>query len=333
MSGEFDFIQQIRSRTSSQANHLICGIGDDAAIIEQRTGCETLISTDLLMENVHFSLEYFPPSALGHKTLAVSLSDIAAMGGRPQYALLSLGIPKTLSPAKKFWQEFFDGYFTLADEHKVTLIGGDTSSSPDKLVIDSIVMGQCEQRQAIRRSGAKVGDAIYVTGKLGASAAGLKLFQQGIGPGNAVSAQRELLKAHLWPQPRVEFAKYLVAICHIHSMTDVSDGLAQDLSHLCTESRVSAILDAEKIPIAEGVGKVAKNKAQAFDLAISGGEDYELLFTTEPDNDRSLRQFSLQIAVPITRLGEIIAPENSPLFLRRADKITPLAARGFDHFS
>lgn len=335
MSSEFDFIRQIRSRPSHQTDNLVCGIGDDAAIIRQRTGRETLISTDLLVEDVHFSLAYFSPFALGHKTLAVSLSDIAAMGGRPEYALLSLGIPAELSSAEKFWEEFFDGYFALADEFGVTLIGGDTSSSPHKLVIDSIIMGQCEQGQAVRRDGARVGDAIYVTGKLGASAAGLKLLQQGMKPEGAVGTQRELLKAHLLPQPRVEFAKYLNALQIPHAMMDVSDGLGQDLSHICTESRVSAVLDAEKIPIADGVGKVAGGKTQAFKLAISGGEDYELLFTTDPATGPQLREFSKQFEMPVTRIGEIIvADAGTPaLFLRRAGKPVQLTPQGFDHFS
>src|SRR5215510_4825145 len=175
MQSEFDFIKSIRDRASkSSAQDLVLGIGDDAAILNEREGRETLVTVDLLVEEIDFKLEYAPPCFLGHKALAVSLSDIAAMSGAPAFSLLTLSIPRQsqISNLKSdvFWEQFFAGYFALAEEHSVTLIGGDISSTPDRLTVDSIVIERCRTGDAVRRSGAKVGDAIYLTGSVGASA-------------------------------------------------------------------------------------------------------------------------------------------------------------------
>src|SRR5262245_43380385 len=183
MQSEFDFIKRIRDQAAkASARDLVLGIGDDAAILRENEGRETLITVDLLVEEIDFKLEYAPPRLLGHKALAVSLSDIAAMGGAPAFSLLTLGVPKRFlsNPESQFFfEEFFAGYFALADKHSVTLIGGDISSTPDRLTIDSIVIGHCHSGQAVRRDGARSGDAIYLTGSTGGSAAGLKLLLNG----------------------------------------------------------------------------------------------------------------------------------------------------------
>src|SRR5215813_7851497 len=176
MQSEFEFIKRIRDQaTKRQApadikEDLMFGVGDDAAILREREGRETLITADMLVEEIDFKLEYAPPRLLGHKALAVSLSDIAAMGGAPAFSLLTLGIPKQSQiPNLKsdiFWEEFFAGYFELAEKHSVRLIGGDISSTPDCLTIDSIVIGHCQAGKAVHRGGAKVGDAIYLTGAI-----------------------------------------------------------------------------------------------------------------------------------------------------------------------
>src|SRR5499426_4071300 len=213
MQSEFDFIKRIRDQAAeASAQDLILGIGDDAAILREREGRETLVSVDLLVEEVDFKLEYAPPRFLGHKALAVSLSDISAMGGAPAFSLLTLGIPKRspISDLKSdiFWEEFFAGYFALAEEHSVALIGGDLSSTPGRLAIDSIVIGHCRAGGAVRRGGAKVGDAIYLTGSVGASAVGLKLLLDGarVDEGEDSLTQSALL-AHLKPAPRVAFGR------------------------------------------------------------------------------------------------------------------------------
>ncbi len=334
MPSEFSFIQQIRQRASQASANLTLGIGDDTAIWREQAGRERLITTDLLIENVHFKLDYTPLACLGHKTLAVSLSDIAAMGGKPEFALLSLGIPAS-QIANPDWTDFFNGYFALAQKHGVTLIGGDTSSAPDSLVIDSIVIGSCAQGKAIRRSQAQVGDAIYVTGELGAAAAGLALLLCGERYDEAADDWRQAaIRAHLLPQPRLAFAQALHGLAH--AMMDVSDGLAQDLSHICEESQVDAVLDFEAVPIADCVGLIAKTSDAAFSLALSGGEDYELLLTANPVNDEALMKLAAECNLRLTRIGEILVRGtclNAPqLFLRTATRVDLLTVKGYDHF-
>ena len=334
MPSEFSFIQRIRQRASQAVTNLTLGIGDDTAIWREQEDRERLITTDLLIENVHFKLDYTPLACLGHKTLAVSLSDIAAMGGQPEFALLSLGIPKS-QISNPMWQDFFAGYFALADQYGVTLIGGDTSSSPDLLVLDSIVIGSCVPGTAIRRSGAQAGDAIYVTGELGASATGLELLLRGERYDEAANDLRQAaIRAHLLPQPRLAFAQRLGKLAH--AMMDVSDGLAQDLAHICEESNVDAVIDFDAVPIAKSVRLIRSTKEDAFSLAVSGGEDYELLLTAPPANDEALMCLAAECKLPLTRMGEIIARRTSQpapqLFLRTTNSVDLLTVTGYDHF-
>ena len=352
MPGEFDFIKQIQQKAAAQsAADLVLGIGDDAAIWREQSGRESLVTVDLLVEDVDFKLEYASPRWLGHKTLAVSLSDIAAMGGAPKFSLLSLAIPQSAIRNPQFWEEFFAGYFELATKHGVTLIGGDISSTPDRLAIDSIVIGHCHVGKSIRRDGAKVGDAIYVTGSVGASAAGLTLLLGGERVGDDVrsSAFRRLkpqppeggttnaiqsaIRAHLKPEPRVEFGRKLGELGLANSMIDVSDGLAQDLSHICEASGVGAVVDFEAVPIAEEVGLVMANAEGAFEFAVSGGEDFELLFTADPANEMELMALAERCQLRLTKIGEITERSLPVAVLTRRDsQVKPLSIRGYDHF-
>ncbi|HZS06798.1 MAG TPA: thiamine-phosphate kinase [Blastocatellia bacterium] len=341
MNSEFAFINRIRSRAALRSADLVCGIGDDTAIITERAGREMLVTADLLIEDVHFKSDYTPPRHLGHKALAVSLSDIAAMGGEPRHALLTLGIPKNKSrfpnPDPQ-WEEFFAGYFALADKFGVTLIGGDTCAAPDRLVIDSIVMGNCARGKAVRRSGAQPGDGIYVTGELGASAAGLELLRRGERLSeNKDSALQRALRAHLTPQPRVEFGRRIGEAGLTRAMIDVSDGLAQDLGHICEESGVGAIIDYAEVPMAAETRLVSESDESAFTLATSGGEDYELLLTADRRDETVLKEIAQACNLLLTRIGEIVAIDPavcaSPLLLRQAGRIEPLRARGYDHFA
>lgn len=334
MSSEFSFIHQIRQRASAASANLALGIGDDTAIWREQAGRERLITTDLLIENVHFKLDYTPLRCLGHKALAVSLSDIAAMGGAPEFALLSLGIPKSQisNPA---WQEFFDGYFALAQKHDVMLIGGDTSFSPGALVLDSVVIGSCAQGAAVRRSGAQVGDAIYVTGELGASATGLELLLRGERYDETMdNLSQAAIRAHLLPEPRLAFAQRLPSL--VHAMMDVSDGLAQDLAHICEESGVNAIVDFAAVPIADCVQLTQPTTEEAFSLAIGGGEDYELLLTANPAHEKTLMTLAAECQLRLTCIGEIVARRASALdpqlLLRTNRGVDLLPVTGYDHF-
>jgi thiamine-monophosphate kinase len=358
MPSEFEFIQRIRQQAAKQAlpaGDLVFGIGDDAAIWREQTGCETLITVDLLVEDVDFKLEYAPPRWLGHKALAVSLSDIAAMGGMPKYALLTLAIPKLNPQSEDFWEEFFAGYFALAETYGVQLIGGDISSAPDRLTVDSIVIGHCQTGRAVRRNGAKARDAIYVTGSVGGSAAGLKHLLNGarIGDdvcssafrrpmlaseqppeGGTTNAIQSAIRAHLKPEPQVEFGRRLGELGLANSMIDISDGLAQDLAHICEDSGVSAMVDFDAVPIAKEVSYVAATLDEAFELAVSGGEDFELLFTADPKNEAALMEIGANCQLRLTRIGIVFTASQSPsLQLRRGGSVQPLSIRGYDHFT
>jgi thiamine-monophosphate kinase len=335
MKSEFEFIEQIRNRAMrARADDLTLGIGDDAAVARQRAGRETLVTVDLLVEDVDFKLDYVVPQWLGHKALAVSLSDIAAMGGAPKFSLLTLAIPPNLqSPI--FWENLFEGYFALAEAHGVALIGGDISSAPDRLSIDSIVMGDCATGRAVRRSGARAGDGMYMTGRLGASAAGLRLLLSGARVHESeTNLLQTALRAHLKPEPRVEFGRRVGETELVSAMIDVSDGLAQDLTHICEQSQVGARIDFDSVPVAEEIGLITSVAEEAFDLAVGGGEDYELLLTARPENDAALFALAGQCGLRLTRIGEIVEAANaSPVELLRDGRLKPLSIRGYDHFT
>jgi len=340
MQSEFDFIKRIRDQAAkSSAQDLVLGIGDDAAILREREGRETLVTADLLVEEIDFKLEYAPPRFLGHKALAVSLSDIAAMGGAPSFSLLTLGIPRQslISNLKSdvFWEEFFAGYFALAEEHSVTLIGGDISSTPDRLTVDSIVIGHCRAGGAVRRGGAKVGDAIYLTGSVGASATGLNLLLGGARvSGGEEDLTQSALRAHLKPAPRVAFGRRVGERGLAHSMIDVSDGLAQDLARICEESAAAAIVDFDSVPVANEVGLMSKEPEAALEFAVRGGEDFELLLSTSGGAEAELLETAACCGLRLSRVGEIVpADQTRPrLLLRRGGEVKPLSIRGFDHF-
>lgn len=344
MPSEFDFIKEIQEKAAAQsAADLVVGIGDDAAVWRERSGRESLITVDLLVEDVDFKLEYAPPRWIGHKALAVSLSDIAAMGGKPKFALLTLAIPPNLKSqisnpeSETFWEEFFSGYFTLAEKHGVRLIGGDISAAPDRLMIDSIVIGHCDAGKSVRRNGAKAGDVIYVTGSVGASAAGLKLLLGGERvKSEEESLQQSAIHSHLRPEPRVEFGWRLGAVGLATAMIDVSDGLAQDLAHICEDSSIAATIDFDAVPVAQEVGLVTATVEEGFEFAVSGGEDFELLFTADRNHEIDLMNLADDCQLRLTRIGETVSTDgrSQPVAVRtRNGEVKPLSIRGYDHFA
>lgn len=350
MNGEFDFIEKIREKAArgpAIIPDLRLGIGDDTAILSEESGRETLITVDLLVEEIDFRLEYAIPRWLGHKALAVSLSDIAAMGGSPRFTLLTLGIPSRLIPhesddgAGRFWEEFFDGYFELAHRHGVTLIGGDISATPDRLTIDSILLGQCQAGRAIRRSRARVGEAIYLTGEIGSSATGLRLLFAGQRANPLPNHQpvdrliQQAIRAQLAPDPRVELGRRLGRSGLVGAMIDVSDGLAQDLGHLCEESRVGAVIEARQVPLSPCLELLELESKERFGLAVSGGEDFELLFTAAPEAEDQLRSLAGP-ELRLSRIGTIIAPGQdaaSAITLIGDGPPRPLPTQGHNHFA
>jgi thiamine-monophosphate kinase len=337
---EFDFVEALKkkvaqSATSRSQASLLLGIGDDAAIIRSTPGHDTVISADLLVENIDFRRTTTPPFFLGHKSLAVSLSDIAAMGARPRWALISLGLPEDVWPSD-FTENFYDGLLQLAGRYDVQLIGGDTSRTPETIVVDSIVMGECAVDRSVTRSGAGPGDQIFVTGSLGGSAAGLRLIERGahladqnLGT-HETQALDQLLLRHLKPEPRVGWGIVLGQEKLASSLIDLSDGLSSDLNHICSQSRVGALIESAHLPIDSMVVELCGRRAlDPLQLALHGGEDYELLFTVKPADISKLPK--RVDGIGITRIGEITEAQEG-VKIAEGTRVWDLTPGGWQHF-
>jgi thiamine-monophosphate kinase len=328
MLSEADLITRITAMAQRSSPDLILGIGDDAAIIRQDEHQWWLFTTDSQIENVHFRREYTPPRLLGHKALAVNLSDIAAMGGAPRFALLSLNLPKNTEASVV--DEMLAGMVALADKYSTILVGGDIAGSGNGITITITIIGECPAGRALRRDGARPGDLIFVTGRLGLAAIGLQLLQRGYryDPALPVHLQQPIL-AHLQPTPRLEIGQRLAERHLATSLIDISDGLSTDLHHICQASGVGAIVYAEDIPVATHVPEEVPTTA--LENALNGGEDYELLFTVPKERMAQIESLRAQFrGLPITLIGEI-TNEPGRMSLEQAGERTPLLPRGHDH--
>lgn len=312
---EFDLINKFFTRPTPSAE---LGVGDDAALLRVADGKELAISTDMLVSGTHF----FPdadPFQLGHKTLAVNLSDLAAMGAVPRWATLSLSLP---SVDEQWLQRFSEGFFALADDNGVELIGGDTTRGPLNLCVT--IMGEVPRGKALRRDGAKVGDDIWVSGKLGQAALGLANLQ---GKFKFYGEVRdECLKALHQPQPRVSLGLALRGIAN--SAIDISDGLLADLGHILERSNVGAEIEIEALPIVDD--GVEKDVAQQ--CALAGGDDYELCFTAPTSQRDVLMALAEQLKFPLTRIGHIKA-ELGCVVRDGEGKAMKIEKGGYDHFA
>jgi thiamine-monophosphate kinase len=285
MQKEFEFLSNLKRR------HKLDKIGDDCAVLPKHSTGDLIVSTDLMVEDIDFRRSWMIPKLLGHKALAVSLSDIAAMGGTPVWAMLSIGIPNDIWQTN-FVDEFYEGYLRLAKKFNVELVGGDVSKTPDKIIIDSIIGGEVKRHKAVMRSTANVGDLIFVTGKLGGASAGLQLLEQGFRcSDNEKLWRNDLMLKQLSPFPQIAAGQHLSKIAT--AMIDISDGLSSDLHHLCASGKVGAKLDADKIPIHPKIKGLTNNFAEQLDFALNGGEDYELLFTVKPHKAKGLPYFCI----------------------------------------
>ena len=309
---EFDFIRNIKK------THSLRLIGDDCAVLPKDDETDLLVTVDMLIENVDFRLDWSDPHSLGHKALAVSLSDIAAMGGRPTWALLSLGVPERLWNSE-FLGDVYEGWHELARRFNVELAGGDISRIDGPLVIDCTVGGVVPKGKAILRSGASPGDAIYVTGPLGSSAAGLKLLESGRGD-DPICAK--LIRKHLRPEPRLDLANKLRESGIATAMIDLSDGLSSDLAHICQASRTGARIDADSIPFEPEISDLSDFH---LDRALNGGEDFELLFSADP---KKIFEANFE---GILRIGEVTGNVGI-IELSRENGIEVLKPRGYRHF-
>ncbi len=323
--GEFGLIKRIRKWTSITNPALVKGIGDDVAVIESAEK-SWLVTTDLLIEGIHFERSWMDPFHLGRKALFVNLSDIAAMGGTPKYFLISLGLPKNLP--LPFITSFYQGLKNGAKRFGVDLIGGDTSLSR-KIIINICLLGEGKKGSLLFRSGAKVGDDLFVSGTLGDAALGLRILQK-----NGLRASpKGLVNKHISPSPRIHLGQAIARHHWATAMIDVSDGLLIDTHHLLEESGVGAHIWEDRIPLStlyqQWVHAFSKNPYQ---FALRGGEDYELLFTAPPEMGRRISRLALSFKIPITQIGEIL-PKKEGLHLIRKDgrKYSP-SCLGFEHF-
>lgn len=338
--GELSLLNKIRKRFAKRSAGVLIGIGDDAA--EIRPQGNMLVTTDMMVENIHFNLRFTTPYHLGFKLVSVNVSDIYAMAGTPQYILLDIAMGKNTE--ESFIRNFFDGIEGAADLYGASIIGGDISSSNKDMVIAATLIGKAEK--TIRRSGARPGDKIYVTGYLGDSACGLEILKKTAGIqasdigkrtisgspqltadfaayGLEWKTIRPLIKRHLMPEARnpEKIAK------HASSMIDVSDGLLIDLSRLCAESNTGSTIYAEHVPVSPQIQKVSSVLGiDAFNFAASGGEDYELLFTARPD----FKPLAANNKLKITCIGEVTKKHR--ILVDKKGKRTKFRPEGYQHF-
>jgi thiamine-monophosphate kinase len=328
---EDELVSAIRRVLSGDAPGVVVSVGDDAAVVEPGRH-QGVLTTDMLVEGVHFELDTISAHDLGYKAVVVNVSDVAAMGGSPRYGLASVGVPEKVEVA---WiMELYGGMREAADEHAMALVGGDTSGA-ERVVLAVTVVGEVSSGRAVTRSGARPGDRLVVTGALGAAAGGLRLAQT---PPEEVMEllgtewARSLVQALERPVARVGEGQALVQ-AGATAMMDLSDGLALDLSRLCRESGVGAIVRARDLPVAPAVGELAGAlEVDPMELALHGGEDYELLATLPPDRvEHAQRQIGERLGTALTEIGEMT--EESLLLDAGASGQEPLEPRGWDHFA
>ncbi len=310
---EFDFIDRIRMAFATLPDHGFEGIGDDCAVLPIGNGESLVFTTDMLCEDVHFLRADITARELGHKSLAVNLSDVAAMGARPVATLLSVALPEEVS--LDWADEFMEGYRALSEEFGVALVGGDTTRSKSGITINVMAIGRAEEGRIKRRNAAQVGDIIFVADQLGASGAGLQAILKG-------DRGTPLAALHRMPCPQVREGIWLGKRREVHAMMDLSDGLASDLKHILDRSHVGAVVDLERIPVAEGAD---------LQGAACAGEDYKLLFTVAEDYAALLAaDFQAHFAAPLYPIGRITA--NGGLCWMRGGTPETLNWRGFQHF-
>ncbi len=327
---EDELVAAIRKVLSGEAPGVVVGAGDDAAVVEPGTG-EQVLTTDMLVEGVHFDRRLVSARDLGYKAIVVNVSDVAAMAASPRYALVGLAL--TAEVEASWVIELYGGMRTACDEYALTLVGGDLDRA-EEVVVAVMVVGEVAPGRAVRRSGARVGDRLVVTGSLGAAAGGLALSRSHPSRlGEALGSEwgRRLLDAHRRPVARVGEAQTL-AQAGATAMIDLSDGLAKDLSRLCAESGVGARVDLASVPVAEALGPAERALGVVpLELALSGGEDYELLATLDASAvDGARLELHDRYGVTITDIGAII--EEGLIAVDPDGRESPLEPKGWDHF-
>ena len=323
---EFDLIEVLRARSAMRREDVVLGIGDDAALLRPPPGHELAVALDTLLEGVHFPVGT-APGDVGYKALAVNLSDLAAMGATPAWALMSLSLPRA---DRRFVEQMLDGFMALAEPHRVALVGGDTVRGP--LALSVTVHGFVPAGQALRRSGARPGDAVFVTGTLGDAAAGLACLDRSREDadrllGASTDSRRSLIARLNRPTPRI--ASGLLLRGQASACIDVSDGLVADLGHVCEASGVGAEIDADALPLSSAL--LTLFDAQARDFALAGGDDYELCFTAAADRAGAILSDLSRSGCGATRIGRIVDGQGVFVHDANGKPVRPTSS-GWDHF-
>jgi thiamine-monophosphate kinase len=339
---ERDLIGRIRARLSSPASWLLVGIGDDAAVVEPAKNRVEVLTVDTLVEGVHFDRAFVPADAIGHRALAVNLSDLAAMGAAPRLALLSLVLPPALLLSE--FDGIVHGVATLAAQHGVCVVGGNLTRSPGPLMIDVTVIGTVKRRQALTRAGARPGDELYVSGTIGSAAAGLELLRGQLAGAHSsdsrdISALKgddaPLIKAYLRPEPRIRIGTLLSRNRAATACMDLSDGLSDALYQIAEASGVGAEIDADALPIDPAAHAVLSARHDdPIARAITAGDDYELLAAVRPRTRRRLAAVTRHGDVPLTRIG-VVTADRAVVLKRNAGgavERVPLPRDGYAHF-
>jgi thiamine-monophosphate kinase len=329
---EFELIDHIRARIAARGDRVVLGSGDDAAVV--RPAGASVTSIDSFVEGVHFRLVTTSLGDLGHKCMAASLSDLAAMGAEPGEAYIAVGLPAHLGEREVL--ELVDGAESLAADHGATICGGDLTRSDELFVVVTVVGYVADPAQAVTRAGARAGDVVGVTGTLGGAGAGLLLLEHKLG-GLDVALGERLLERHLRPRPLIAAGRAL-ARAGVHAMIDVSDGIASDLARICERSAVAAEVRLADLPVEEGVAEVAAAAGiDSADLAAAAGEDYELLFAASPDARKEVERAAEAAGTSIAWIGSVLRPDENMTAqqpVRLLDESgRPRRFRGWDHLS
>jgi thiamine-monophosphate kinase len=332
--GEFRLIRQLARRYGQAGPSVLQGIGDDAALIRSSPARTLVLTTDLLVEGIHFDRRFGSFEDIGYKAAVANLSDIAAMGGIPQYLLVALAVPPTGTVSDV--EALYRGIMRAAHRHEVALVGGDTSASRAGWFLGITLTGVVEPRAALTRHGARVGDLLYVSGTLGDSAGGLALLRRKPGRSQPALPHRDvayLIERHLRPTPRIALGRLLAARHLATAAIDLSDGLSGDVAHICGQSHVGVEIDATALPLSPATrAYAAATRSDAVRLALDGGEDYELLFTVSPRREPALREAARRAHCRVSRIGRIRPPGFGLRLNRGQGPLERLMPRSYEHF-
>lgn len=329
--GEDPFIRELAQRFGSPHPRIIKAIGDDTSVTKCRPGRVLLTTTDTLVEGTHFKLTYTNPYLLGRKSLSVSISDIAAMGGEPLFFLVSLTVPANME--KRLIDDLYKGMLAVSSKYGPKLVGGNTSSTRKGMVVSTTLLGEAQSNKVVYRRGARPGDIICITGTVGDSALGLKILKK-YGPGALKGPFGKAARKHLDPTPRLEAGRALAAAGLATAMIDISDGVLLDLERLSRESSTGAVLEAARLPLSATLKRHIKSVrlSTGLTLALTGGEDYELLFTTRPEHISRINSLSKRLRLPITPVGKIVKKSYGVVALGQDGRKLRIKKAGYEHF-